>query len=56
MFRIFKQKCPICKMELKEGEKHPEGFGKRFCSENCREEYRKTIVKEQSHKSHGCCH
>jgi len=56
MFNFFKKKCPTCKMELEEGRKYPEGYGKKFCSENCREEYRKKIVKEQSQKPHGCCH
>lgn len=55
MFNFFKKKCPICKMELKEGENYPEGFGKKFCSDECREEYRKKLAKEQS-KSGGCCH
>lgn len=57
MFNFFKKKCPICKMELKEGEDYPEGSGKKFCSEACREEYRKKLVKEQSKSSgSGCCH
>lgn len=56
MFNLFKKKCAVCKMKLEENKKYPEGFGKEFCSENCREEYRKKTVKEQSHKSHGCCH
>lgn len=43
-------------MKLEEGKKYPEGFGKKFCSENCREQYRKEKVKDQSRKSHGCCH
>jgi len=43
-------------MRLEEDKKYPEEFGKKFCSENCREEYRKAMIKEQSHKSHGCCH
>jgi len=55
MFRLFKQKCPICKMELKENS--IEGFGKKFCSEECREEYHKRLAKEQSQRSRsGCCH
>ena len=57
MFKLFKQKCPICKMELEKGKDHPEGFGKKFCSENCKEEYRKQLAKEQSQDSRGgCCH
>ena len=43
-------------MVLEEGKEYPEGFGKKFCSENCREEYRKKMVKEQSKSSKGCCH
>jgi len=57
MFNLFKEKCPICKMELEKGKTHPEGFGKKFCSENCREEYRKKLAKEQSQRSQGgSCH
>ena len=56
MFNLFKKKCPICKMELKEGKDYPEGYGKKFCSENCKEEYRKRLAKEQSKPSGGCCH
>jgi len=57
MFNLFKKKCPVCRMVLKEGEKYPESFGRKFCSENCREEYRKKLVKEQSQPSRGgCCH
>lgn len=57
MFNIFKKKCPVCKMELKKDKEYPEGFGKKFCSEECRESYRKEMLKEeQSHKSRGCCH
>ncbi len=56
MFNLFKKKCPICKMELKEGEYHPKGAGKEFCSEECRETYRKKLVKEQSKAGGGSCH
>lgn len=56
MFNIFKKKCPVCKMTLAEGKKYPEGFGKKFCSENCKEEYRQRLVKEQSESPKGCCH
>ena len=56
MFGLFKQKCPTCKMELEKGKDYSEGFGKKFCSENCKEEYRKQAAKEQSGKSSGCCH
>ena len=55
MFNFFKKKCPICKMELEEGKDYAEGYGKKFCSENCKEEYRKRMVKAQS-KPSGCCH
>ncbi len=56
MFNIFKEKCPVCKMELQKGKTYPEGYGKKFCSENCKEEYRKKLPQEQSDASHGCCH
>ncbi|MDO8474295.1 MAG: hypothetical protein Q7S62_02025 [bacterium] len=57
MFNLFKQKCPTCKMELGKEKDYPEGFGKKFCSENCKEGYRKQVVKEQSrHSGGGCCH
>jgi len=56
MFNIFKEKCPVCKMELEKGKNYPEESGKKFCSENCKEEYKKGL-KEQSHHSGGsCCH
>ena len=55
MFNFFKEKCSICKMELKEGKEYPEGYGKKFCSDNCKEEYRKKLVKEQSKSPGGCC-
>lgn len=41
-------------MELEKGKEYPEGFGKKFCSENCREEHRKKLAKEQSEPSHRC--
>lgn len=56
MFNIFKKKCPICKMILDKSGQYPEGFGNKFCSENCKEEYRKKLAKEQSKSSGGCCH
>ncbi len=56
MFKFFKKQCPICKMELKEGRNYPEGFGKKFCSEECKEKYRKEIVKDRSKHSGSCCH
>lgn len=44
-------------MELEKGKNYPEGFGKKFCSENCKEEYQKQSAKEQSqHSRGGCCH
>lgn len=43
-------------MELKEGKNYPEGYGKQFCSEPCKEKYRINLVKEQSKSSGGCCH
>lgn len=44
-------------MELGKEKDYPEGFGKKFCSENCKEGYRKQVVKEQSrHSGGGCCH
>lgn len=55
MFNIFKEKCPVCRMKLEKGKNYPKESGKKFCSEKCKEEYRKKMVKEQSHKSHGCC-
>ncbi len=33
-----------------------EGFGKKFCSENCRETYRKKLVRGQSKSGGGSCH
>lgn len=54
MFNFFKKKCPICKMELIEGKEYPVEYGKKFCSENCKEEYRKKLSKEQSKPSNRC--
>ena len=57
MFNFLKEKCPVCKMELEKGKVYPEEFGKTFCSENCKEEYRKQLSKEPSqHSGGGCCH
>jgi len=56
MFNIFKKKCPTCKMTLEEGKEYIEEYGQKFCSENCREEYRKKLEKEQSNPPRGCCH
>ncbi len=55
MFKLFKKKCPVCKTDLKEGNDYPEGFGKKFHSEECREQYRKQIIKERSKSRGGCC-
>ena len=55
MFKIFKEKCPICKMELKKGKDYPEESGKKFCSENCKEEYKKQNVEKNPKRSGGCC-
>ncbi len=56
MFGIFKEKCPVCKMGLEKGKTYPEGFGKKFCSERCKEEYGKQSEKEKSKQDGGCCH
>ncbi|MBI4261982.1 hypothetical protein HY624_00460 [Candidatus Uhrbacteria bacterium] len=56
MFHLFKQKCPVCGMTLEKGKTYPEGFGKKFCSENCKQEYQKKMNEEQSHHGGGCCH
>lgn len=56
MFNIFKKKCPICKMDLEKGKDYPKGWGKQFCSEACREEYRKKLVGGQSKAGGGSCH
>ena len=56
MFGIFKEKCPVCKMGLEKGKTYPEGFGKKFCSESCKEEYGKQSEKEKSKHGGGCCH
>lgn len=56
MINLFKKKCPICKMELEKGKDYPKGGGKEFCSEECREKYRKKLVNEQSKSGGGCCH
>ncbi len=57
MFNFFKEKCPICKMELEKGKDYPEMNGKKFCSEECREKYRKEMTKNQSRSKSGggCC-
>ena len=55
MFNIFKEKCPVCKMELGKGKNYPEKAGKKFCSANRKEEYRKKSEMQSKH-SGGCCH
>ncbi len=56
MFNLFNEKCPVCKMELKKGVEYPEAFGKKFCSENCKEKYQKQLTEKKSEHSHqGCC-
>lgn len=54
MFKLFKKRCPVCKMELKDN--YIEGFDKKFCAEECRETFRKKLVQEKSeNSSKGCC-
>ena len=56
MDQFSNQKCPICKMELKAGQESPEGFGKKFCSEECKKEYQRRMAEEQSKDvGHSCC-
>ncbi len=57
MFKIFKKKCPTCGMVLEEGKTYPEGFGKQFYSERCKEQYRELMNKkrQEQHSSHGGC-
>ncbi|KKU93071.1 MAG: hypothetical protein UY53_C0009G0007 [Parcubacteria group bacterium GW2011_GWA2_50_10] len=43
-------------MELDREKEYLEGYGKEFCSENCKEEYRKSLAKEQSKPRGGSCH
>lgn len=43
-------------MELKDGQQYSEGYGKKFCSENCKEEYRRKLVKEESASGGKSCH
>lgn len=51
---LFKKKCPVCKMKLDDGKYYPKAFGKQFCSEECREEYRKRKVKSGLTTGKGC--
>jgi hypothetical protein len=44
-------------MKLEKAKVYPEESGKKFCSENCKEDYKKQLVGNQSHHSGGgCCH
>jgi len=46
-------------MVLEKGKQYPEGFGEKFCSEACKEEYGKQLEQAQSGHSKGgggCCH
>ena len=43
-------------IHIVKGKNYPEGFGKKFCSENCKEKYRNQEAKKQSQPSGGCCH
>ncbi|KKR70401.1 MAG: hypothetical protein UU13_C0006G0003 [Candidatus Nomurabacteria bacterium GW2011_GWB1_40_7] len=56
MFNLFKEKCPVCGMELEKGKNYPMESGKKFCSKNCKEEYKKQSNEKHSHHSGGCCH
>jgi len=54
MFNLFKKKCPVCGLELERGKNYLEEFGRKFCSDYCREKYR--LKKKRSKQSAGCCH
>lgn len=56
MFNFFKEKCPVCKMELEKGKNYPEISGKKFCSENCKAEYGKQSEMQSKNSGGGCCH
>lgn len=57
MFNFFKEKCPVCKMVLEKDRVYPEEAGKKFCSESCRDTYKKQSTEEQKDQSHGgYCH
>ncbi len=44
-------------MELEKGKEYIKGLGKEFCSEGCREEFRKNLAKEESKSAGGgSCH
>lgn len=57
MLNIFKKKCPVCKMTLAADKNYPAGYGKSFCSANCREEYRQQLTgaAAQTTSRGGCC-
>ncbi len=52
---MFEKKCPVCKTKLEKGKVHPEEFGKKFCSENCKGEYKKQMDESKSQNSNGGC-
>ena len=60
MFNFFKKKCPVCKMELEKGKEYPKLGDVELCSENCKDEYSKTMSANQGDHSHhsggGYCH
>jgi len=57
MFNFFKEKCPVCRMELEKEKDYPMESGKKFCSENCREKYKKQLGEKHSqHSGKNCCH
>ena len=43
-------------MILDKEKKYPEAGGKKFCSEDCREKFRKKFVSQQSKSGGGSCH
>lgn len=54
---LFKRHCPVCDMEVKK-EDAILRFGKHLCSEECAEEWRKKLAKDESKAAKGgdCCH
>lgn len=53
MLSIFQKKCPMCRMKLEKGREYPSENGKKFCSESCRDAYKKG---RNDHSSgHSCC-
>ncbi len=55
MFSLFEKKCPVCKMKLDKERNYPEGFGKTFCSEGCKDNYGKKMEKDKERGSDSCC-